>query len=406
MDYGNGGLITKAVGPGTMWVSLGETQRLLKLFKKDRKAKVDMPPLGSLFSEEIPPEGETALWESEAGLFLRWGLMGPGREDPVLSASFQELVKRARQKPVDEAVFTACFGFGYAAMEGKLEAYLRAVLAKPSEVELHVRGDFERPDLAEATTDQIGRMLGDWLRMQGDSLRKKDPGLADQFLWAAGHMLERAYREDNGLPPDRGPVGGGEANAKQPSPAAYGSTVMMKPFMVSATHIHDPRLMAVFGLYDHDTGDEPAARELLRMAVNGGAVRPRANLVLASSRYAEAHAHPEGDKGEFSVQQTDSILGPLEEILHTPRSPDVYSTLVETWLRSDSMPGKRDMQEIEEGVALYPRYTGLAYRAALLCAKRGYVKEANELISRGMEFAADPKLAAYFERLQATLPDR
>ena len=55
----------------------------------------------------------------------------------------------------------------------------------------------------------------------------------------------------------------------------------MKPFVVAASHIHDPALLAVFGLYEHDVGNVGQARELLEAASANGAVRPRAYVALA-----------------------------------------------------------------------------------------------------------------------------
>jgi len=47
----------------------------------------------------------------------------------------------------------------------------------------------------------------------------------------------------------------------------------MKPFVVSASRLHDPELLAVYGLYEHDTGDDGKAREFLEAAAKAGAVR-------------------------------------------------------------------------------------------------------------------------------------
>jgi len=59
--------------------------------------------------------------------------------------------------------------------------------------------------LKRATSDQIGRILGDWLRMRAANVRARDPVMSPQLLAAANRALERAYRQDNGLPPDADP---------------------------------------------------------------------------------------------------------------------------------------------------------------------------------------------------------
>jgi hypothetical protein len=397
--------IRGAEGPGTLWVSLDETQRLLKKLRKDKKAKIAVPSLGALFAESTPPDGSRALWESEAGLFVRWGLMGPGHKDPATSAAFLELVRRARREPVTERVFTECFGFGYAAMEEKLGAFLRTVLAQPTSVDLDMPQDFPEPNLQSATADQIGRILGDWLRMQGNSLRSQDPDLSAEFLDSAGRMLLRAYRDDNGLPPDVDPGREGGRSASSSPNSGYGSAVVMKPFVVAASHIHDPLLLAVYGLYEHDMGNDGKAREFLEAAVRAEAVRPRAYYLLAELRYRDAIAIPLGSQGRFSAQQAASILEPLQNSLRYPPESDVYRLIVETWIHCDARPSDRDIEGIVEGAALFPRNTGLTYRSAAVCAQEGYSAQAAGLIDRGLVLAMDESTRDYFMRLRSTLAE-
>lgn len=398
-----GALIRQASGPGTLWVSLDETARLLKVLRKEKKPKIAMPPLGMLFAEAPPTGAGYALWESEAGLFARWGLMGPGHDNPAMSRAFLELVRRARREPVTEKVFSECFGFGYAAMELKLADFLKDVLAQPTTVELDMPGRFDEPDLSEATADQIGRILGDWLRMEGDSLRKQDPELAGEFLHAAGRMLERAYRDDNGLPPDVEPSHAGTQLAKPSPNASYGSAIVMKPFVVAATHIHDPGLLAVYGLYENNVGDNAKARELLEAAAKEGVVRPMVYLVLAQMRYSEAIAKPLGPAGRLSPEQAASITEPLRTALGYPALPGVYGMIVDTWSRCEARPGKQEIDEIVDGVSRFPRNIPLTYRSALLCVQSGYAAEGARLIDRGLLFAGDGGSRGYFERLRSAL---
>jgi hypothetical protein len=400
-----GGVIREASGPGTLWVSLDETRRILKQLRKEKKPKIAMPALGGLFAEAPPADADYALWESEAGLFTRWGLLGPGHDDPALSRAFLELVRRARREPVTERVFTECFGFGYAAMESRLGAFLRDVLAQPTSVDLDMPGRFREPDLNEATADQIGRILGDWLRMEGDSLRKQDPGTASEFLNAAGRMLERAYRNDNGLPPDVEPSHAGTQPAKPSSNAGYGSAVVMKPFVVTATHIHDPGLLAVYGLYESNVGDSGKAREFLEAAARDGVVRPMVYLVLAQLRYSEAMARPLGPGGRLSLQQATSITEPLRTALGYPVLPGIFGMIVDTWSRCEARPGRQEIDEIVDGVAQFPRNMPLAYRSALLCIQSGYAAEGARLIDRGLLFADREDSRKYFERLRSSLAD-
>jgi hypothetical protein len=396
----------RAFGPGTLWVSLKETKRLLELFEKekaDKKTEFWLPPLERLFTEDAPPAADLILWESEAALFIRWALVGPGRQDPFMAHAFDEFVRRARREPVTEQVFADCFGFRYSDMERKLGAFLRAVLAKPTSVFVKFPDRFPSAQLEEATADQIGRILGDWLRMQGDSLRKTDPDLSRRVLFAAGRMLERAYRADNGLPPDIDPSPEGERSADPLRNAAYGPPVAMKPLVVSAARIHDPGLLAVYGLYEHDIGNIARAREFLEAAAKAGAGRPRAYLVLAELRFAEAIARPQGSRDRLSALQAAAVLDPLGRALQYPPVLDSYRLLVETWAHCDTKPADSDVERMVEGVALFPRNVELAYRSAQVCAQGSYIAQAAGLVRSGLVFAANKEDRKNLEQLRSAL---
>jgi hypothetical protein len=268
---------------------------------------------------------------------------------------------------------------------------------------LDVPVSFSEADLKEATADQIGRILGDWLRMVGDSVRIKDPARGDEFHRAAGRMLVRAYREDNGLPPDVNPAPMGARTAEPAQPAALGQAVAMKPFVVAAGRIHDPGLLAVYGLYEHDIGDDIKAREFLEAAAVAGAIRPRACLVLATLRYAEAIAKPAGSKGKLSAQQATAVLGPLRTALRHSAVSDIYALMVKTWDHCEAKPSDRDLQTIIEGVSLFPRFTALSYRSAVVCAQRGDVARAIELVDRALVFAMSESDRDHLKRLRVVV---
>jgi hypothetical protein len=402
------GWIHRADGAGTLWVSVDETKRLLLQLRSDsandKTTPIAMLPLRELFDEAQPAPARLPLWESEAALFVRWGLMGPGSDDPVTARGFRELVRRARLEPVTEKVFTECMGLGFEAMESRLGAFLRAVLAKPTTLDLDIPAGFPRPRLKPATADQIGRILGDWLRMQGDSFRSRDPALSRESFYYAGRMLERAYREDNGMPPDVDPSRASGSPAAVAPNADLGPAVAMKPFIVTAGRIHDSRLLAVYGLYEHDTGDDGKARELLEAAVATGVMRPAAFVVLAKLRFTEASANPAGAGGKLGAGQAASVIEPLRTALRFAPTPDAYSLMIGVWTNCEATPAAADLDEIARGVALYPRNTDLAYNAALLCLQCGLNPQAGALIDKALVFATDPRKRAYLMQLRP-IPD-
>ena len=177
----------------------------------------------------------------------------------------------------------------------------------------------------------------------------------------------RGLREDNGLPPDVAPVTGGEHDAGAEGGTAGAKTVVMKPLDVEASRIHDPAHLAVYGLYDHDRGNDQRAQEFLRAAIVSGAERPRASLVLAGIIYSKAIARPEGAGGRLNGQQVASVMEALEPAFHPFPNLEVYVTMAETWLHTDAVPDGRDLQRFDDGVSYYPRNSGLVCGGPGVC---------------------------------------
>ena len=395
----NLGSVRRVVGPGTLWASLDETQRLLSQLKKNKRLAIPIPPLAGLFAEMPPADENLSHWRSSAALFVRWGLMGPGHEDPALSRSFLEFVRRARREPVTEQLFAACFGYGYAAMEERLAAFLRSNLAEPTSVELTRQPSLGKVEFKIATNDQIGRILGDWMRMQGNSIRASDPATGEEFLRAAGRMLLRAYCLDNGLPlpPEGGPT------AEKGRKALSTSDGAAKPISVAAARIRDPALLPIFGLYEHDIGDDEKARECLEAAGAAGARRPGAMLVLAELRYSESIAKPEGKNGKLGAQQAAAIIGPLRSTLQDSANSDAYTLMARTWDHCEAKPDARDLDTLIEGVSRFPRITGLSYRSAAICAQCGEFARAIQVIDKALGFATNDDDKDHLKRLRALL---
>ncbi len=372
------GTFRTAFGPGTIWISPAETQRLLKASFWTR---IPLLPLAELFSEDHPSASDGPRWESEAGLFLRWGLIGPGRDDPASFHSFLRFVERARREPVNEPMFVACFGYDYGVMEEKLGYFLKEVLSEPTIVRnLNIPSTYPTPSTRRATPDESGRILGDWLRVQAEDLRAKNPPLSSGLLSLSGRMLLRAYRDDNALLPDQ-----------------------LAGHDVAAIRIQDPSLLAVFGLYEHDSGNDAKAQELLEAALAAKVARPQAYLVLAEIRSAEAAAHPQAQGGRLTAAQANTILGPLREALRFSPDPEAYDLMADTWLRCESSPPASNLALLAAGAAFFPRSTVLAYKAALVCNRAGDRPRAITLIDRALAFAVEPSAHESLQALRANL---
>jgi hypothetical protein len=389
------------------WVSDEETARLLK--ERHHKTEIPFISLAQFFAEP-PPQGESrALWESEAGLFVRWGLFGPRgffgleKKPTERRQALVQFVHRARYEPVSETMFTECFGCGFGAMERILNDYLIETLAKPMEIKLNFLRNFPEPELKPATADQIGRILGDWLRMQGQSIHREQPEMSAKLLDAAGRILTRANKMDNGLPLDAEPVPQEGKDFQPISPKPGEPIVHLKPFVVSAERIHDPGLLAVVGLYEHDIGADEKARAFLEKAAKAGVVRPTAYLVLAQLRLAEAVAKPLGRDGKLSAKQADSILEPVKVALRSAARLEAWDLTVETLARCEVKPSSADLETIAAGVSQFPRSTSLALKTAELCTQSGNSKRAVELIDKSIPFVPDEDTRQKFQTLRTSL---
>ncbi|HUJ44840.1 MAG TPA: hypothetical protein VLW52_14670 [Opitutaceae bacterium] len=390
----------KLIFRGVQWISLEETERLQKeIATKQHRIKIPFIPLGRIFTEPPPREESRLLWESEAALFVRWGVFDPNRKGPAWKQSFLQFVQRARSEPVTEPMFAECFGCGFGAMEKILSDYLNDCIGAPVTVDLDYPQQFPEPELPPATADQIGRILGDWLRMHGDAERRQNPGMSAVLLNAAGRMLMRAYQMDNGLPPDVEPAAQQEQTYQSVPRKTDGPVVPMRAFIVTAERIHDPGLLAVFGLYEHDIGDDGKAREFLEKAVQGSVVRPTADVVLAQLRYAEAVAKPLGHDGKLSATQAAFVLEPAQAAIRSSATAEAWDVIVRTLARCEAKPSALDIERIVAGVSRFPQDTHLILRAAQLCIQSGNMTGAAELIDKSLVFVTDEDTKRKLEKL-------
>jgi hypothetical protein len=177
----------------------------------------------------------------------------------------------------------------------------------------------------------------------------------------------------------------------------------MKAFVVIADHIHDPRLQAVYGMYEHDVGSNLLAREFLQAAVRAQVVRPKAYIALADILGAEASLAPLGSDEKLSAKQAEPILDLLNAAFQRAPTAELCSRIIETWAGSDAKPGEKDIASIAEGAALFPRDLDLAYSSAAYCAQAGYDAQAAKLIEMGLAFATYTFDRDDFEQLRSTL---
>jgi len=430
--------------PAASWTSQAEADRLIAEAKKSNTLP-KLPPIEELFRLGGPGGANSSaarpapILMAEAALFMRWCLFSgsarshvhvggatpfingqgsltvPERRGPARDAgeradgalrdaegnagfdvrsAFAKFVERSRTEPVTEALFRECFGFGFAEMQTRLSRYLVEAVRGPIEFGFQQNDQwppfYTHSGVRKATSDEIGRILGDWLRMKGDLLRAGNPELGSQYLHAAGQILERAYREDNGLPPDADPAAPAGQPARTDRNASYGPATVMPPVIVKADRIHEPKLLAVYGMYAYDTGDLAKAREFLQAAANTGVVRPAAYIDLAQLNFNEAQAHPASAGRRFSAQQTSAVLTPLfTSQRQATLTAEGYGLIAQAWSRAVAKPSPANLAVLDQGISLYPFDAALNLSVARVYAQWGYAAEAQALVERGAKFGND-----------------
>ena len=338
------------------WVSAAETKNL----KRDPDYPRVLLPLAEFFSTP-GPGSDAALWRAQATLFLRWAMEGD--DHPRLPALWK-FVARASAEPVTEEIFRECFGLGYVDAQERMSDYLSNAVLGTLRLKPGKLAALPRPTPRPATDLEIARIKGDLERLEIGWVKPRYPQLVPKYAEQARRTLMRAY--------DKGE--------------------------------RDPRLQAVIGLCECDTGNDAGARKFLEAAVQGGVVRPRASYELARLRYAEAQKAPAAPGGRLSAAQATSVLQPLATAWRQPPALlEMYALTADVWARSVPAFTRKNLAMLDEGVAYFPRNAPLIYQAAWLNARQGFKPEAEALIVRGLKAGTDPAFQTRFEQLRANL---
>jgi hypothetical protein len=324
-----------------------------------------LPPIADLFDETNGGK-PSPLWLGEAALFVNWGMYGDSQGDNYRKA-FTQFLNRAAAEPITEAMFRECFGFGYSEMQERLVKF--APYAEQNMIMVHLDSpNFPKlvlPDCTPrpASDDDVARILGDWERMEGESMRTQNPALAQAYFDQAGKTMMKAYNKGS----------------------------------------REPRLLAALGLYQIAIGDKACARQFLEAAAKAKVVRPRAYLELARLRLEAIEAKPAGPEGKCTLDQTATVLDPLFVARdEKPALVETYLLIADAWSHCTVKPEPGNLAVLDEGRQFFPRATNLAYATAVLNAKWGYKAAAVSIVEQGLKFA-DAIYTERFKRLQLEL---
>jgi len=343
---------------GTEAVRKDPAAAALTLLPMEELLIAPRPPLAPAESVEHYRE----IWIAQSALFVRWALDGRSLEE---RQAYFKFVDRASRGPVTEALFREGFGLGFDEMRARLGAYLPVAIG--GTLRLHPDAPLEtiKFSLGPATPAEIGRIKGDWERLETAYVKKSYPALSGNYLDQARRTLRRAY--------DLGE--------------------------------RDPRLLAVMGLCECDAGDDAAALPFLTAAVEARVVRPLAYAELARILYAQARAKPAGTQGKLSSPQTAAIVNLLLTARgQSPPLSDLAELFSDIWFHSDVRPLPSDLVHLDEDTILFPRSANLSYRVALLDAQAGQWPSVRRLVDRGLATAPNATIRDRFAQLQGLLP--
>jgi hypothetical protein len=332
--------------PSATWVSLQDTLAVEDWSKEKHKdGKEFRPreflPLSDLFNGIIPND-KGQLWNSEAALFVRWGLFAaPSRQ------AFLDYVDAASREPETEELFRRHFGFGYAEAEDRLEAYLPTAAGGPVSVPMAAPSGQE-PAIREATSVEVARIVGDWGRLEGRNLGIANLDYQRECLDQAEKLFER----------------------------------------VRLRRTSDPLFLAAYGLYEIQSGDSVKAREALESATAVGVLRPRAYVELANLRLDEALPSVQHGVGDLDAADYAAIIGLLTTArVQMPSLLATYDVLARALEHAPSRPTAEDLRPLDEALGLFPRNAALAYKVANLCREEGYVDKAAAVVDRATRFS-------------------
>lgn len=332
--------------PSATWVSVDETLALQNEAREKRKdGKGSHPrvmlPLADLF-HGAGPRDKRDLWNSEAALFVRWGLYKYENRQ-----AFLDFVDRASREPVTEPMFRRSLGMGYAEAQQRLGDYLPSAVSEPIRVPLAVPP--EQPlGIREARSVEVARIIGDWGRLEGRTLGIANFDYQRECLDQADRLFQRVYRRRNS----------------------------------------DPLFLAAFGLYEIQAGDNVKARDALETATGAGVLRPRAYVELASLRLDDALPSVQQGVGDLEKSEYNAIVGLLTTArVQMPSLLATYDVLARVLEHAPSRPTQEDLRPLLQALELFPQNAPLAYKVANLCREDGYDDEAASILERATRFS-------------------
>jgi len=173
--------------------------------------------------------------------------------------------------------------------------------------------------LRPAKNSEVARMLGEWERIEAESLEAKAPEIARKYRMHAVEKLQRSYQKG----------------------------------------VRDPGLLATLGLLLVSLGDAAGARGYLEQAAAGEVVGPRAYLELARLRWGDERRREPADSRQRGAGDVVGLL--LRAETKGPPLLAVYAMLAEVNPGSSKVEEERKAA-LRRGLALFPHDRDLRER--------------------------------------------
>jgi len=332
--------------PNALWISSAKTLAIRRRAHrapgdKEGSFRENLLPLDALFRGSEPDERH-GLWNSEAALFVRWGLFKSGNR-----TGFLDFVDEATREPITEPLFRKHLGMGYGEALKLLGDYLPDAVGESLEVPIPEVPE-RQMDFRDASQAEIARIIGDWGRLEARSSSGTSAAYRKDCLEQADRLYER----------------------------------------ISARKERDPLFLAAFGLYELQAEDTLRAREALRAATAAGVIRPQAYVELARLRLEESLPSAQEGIGDLSEEEYGEITALLSTArMQMPSLRTSYSVLLRALEHAPSRPSLEDLESLAEGTRSFPQDENLAYTVAKLYKRLGYRDEAIALVRRALAFA-------------------
>jgi hypothetical protein len=348
--------------PAFTWISAEETAAIVR----DAEIRRAFLPMSEMFAPDALLGAanthplRVAVWRSQVRLFIRWALdpgHAPAREN------LWQLVRRACEQPLTEAMLMECFGFGYADLRDRLSDYLAVAVKTPIRIPPRKLPPAPRVEVRTATPLEIARSRGEWERLEIAFVRERHPEFVERYVEQARTTLRRA-------------VGSG---------------------------LRDPQLFASLGLCEIDAGDPEAAQPWLETAATANVVRPRVYFEIARLRW-QALTRDAPETRFFSSAELEPILAPLRRATRqAPLLPEVMMLLQDVWLRSRETTLPPDLPFLIDATRQFRRYPAVGFNMALLLARHGQTGEALDVLNVAVQFVTDDELRARYRGLHEHL---